>query len=82
MPYTLGCVTILLTQGYHEWLLSAEVDILPALLLPLAGSEQFTEEETDSLPIDLQYLPEDKLRENDPDVRKMLLEAIMKVSQE
>uniref|UniRef100_UPI00398F5766 protein HGH1 homolog n=1 Tax=Pristiophorus japonicus TaxID=55135 RepID=UPI00398F5766 len=28
------------------------------------------------LPIDLQYLPEDKQREQDPDIRKMLLEAI------
>lgn len=55
------------------------MDIVPALLLPLAGLEQFTEEEMDSLPVDLQYLPEDKLRESDPDVRKMLLEAIMKV---
>ncbi|XP_041040643.1 protein HGH1 homolog isoform X2 [Carcharodon carcharias] len=28
------------------------------------------------LPVDLQYLPEDKQREKDPDIRKMLLEAI------
>uniref|UniRef100_A0A8B9Q921 Protein HGH1 C-terminal domain-containing protein n=1 Tax=Apteryx owenii TaxID=8824 RepID=A0A8B9Q921_APTOW len=29
------------------------------------------------LPADLQYLPQDKQREEEPDIRKMLLEAIM-----
>ncbi len=31
----------------HEWLLSEAVDILPFLLLPLAGPEELTEEEND-----------------------------------
>ncbi len=31
----------------HEWLLSDAVDILPFLLLPLAGPEELTEEEND-----------------------------------
>ncbi|NXF89968.1 HGH1 protein, partial [Eubucco bourcierii] len=61
----------------HEWLLSEEVDILPFLLLPLAGPEELSEEETERLPVDLQYLPLDKQREEEPDIRKMLLEAIM-----
>ncbi|XP_014674707.1 PREDICTED: protein HGH1 homolog [Priapulus caudatus] len=30
----------------------------------------------DSLPVELQYLPEDKQREPDDDVRKMILEAL------
>ncbi|KAL4671710.1 hypothetical protein H8959_004419 [Pygathrix nigripes] len=30
---------------HHEWLLGPEVDILPFLLLPLAGPEDFSEEE-------------------------------------
>ena len=54
------------------------MDILPSLLLPLAGPEEFSEEETERLPIDLQYLPNDKTREEDPDIRKMLLEALKK----
>lgn len=54
---------------YHEWLLSESVDILPRLLLPLAGPEEFDEEDNDKLPLDLQYLPEDKQREEDPDIR-------------
>lgn len=31
--------------GHHKWLLGPEVDILPFLLLPLAGPEDFSEEE-------------------------------------
>ncbi|XP_036371873.1 protein HGH1 homolog [Megalops cyprinoides] len=61
---------------HHEWLLSDAVDILPFLLLPLAGPEELTEEENEGLPVDLQYLPEDKKREEDPDIRKMLIETL------
>ncbi|KAM8916746.1 protein HGH1 homolog [Spinachia spinachia] len=61
----------------HEWLLSDAVDMLPFLLLPLAGPEELTEEENEGLPVDLQYLPEDKRREDDPDIRKMLLETLL-----
>lgn len=32
-------------SGHHEWLLGPKVDILPFLLLPLAGPEDFSEEE-------------------------------------
>lgn len=56
-------------EDYHEWLLSKDVDILPRLLLPLAGNEEFDEEDNDKLPVDLQFLPEDKTREEDPDIR-------------
>ncbi|XP_050001318.1 protein HGH1 homolog [Alexandromys fortis] len=64
-------------HGHHKWLLGPQVDILPFLLLPLAGPEEFSEEEMDRLPVDLQYLPPDKQREPDADIRKMLIEAIM-----
>ncbi|KAJ8386838.1 hypothetical protein AAFF_G00166330 [Aldrovandia affinis] len=63
--------------SHHEWLLSDAVDILPFLLLPLAGPEELTEEENEGLPVDLQYLPEDKKREEDPDIRKMLIETML-----
>ncbi|CAJ1052037.1 protein HGH1 homolog [Xyrichtys novacula] len=62
---------------HHEWLLSEAVDILPFLLLPLAGPEELTDEENEGLPVDLQYLPEDKEREEDPDIRKMLVETLL-----
>ncbi|NXI42382.1 HGH1 protein, partial [Galbula dea] len=61
----------------HEWLLGEEVDILPFLLLPLAGPEELPEDEMERLPVDLQYLPQDKLREEEPDIRRMLLEAML-----
>lgn len=61
---------------FHEWLLGEDVDILPRFLLPLAGNEEFDEEDNEKLPLDLQFLPEDKQREEDPDIRCMLLEAL------
>ena len=64
----------------HDWLLREDngIDILPRLLLPLAGPTppDMDPEEVDKLPIDLQYLDDDKKVEEDPDLRKMLLEAI------
>lgn len=63
-------------EDFHEWLLSDEVDILSHLLLPLAGNEEFDDEDNEKLPLDLQYLPNDKLREEDPDIRFILIEAI------
>ncbi|XP_005100636.1 protein HGH1 homolog [Aplysia californica] len=61
---------------YHAWLLSEEVDILPRLLLPLAGGEEFDDDDMERLPVDLQFLPPDKEREADPDLRTMLIEAV------
>lgn len=63
----------------HEWLLSDTVDILPHLLLPLAGPEELDEEDMEGLPDDLQYLDEDKTREPDPEIRKMIIEAVNKL---
>lgn len=37
----------ILSVAHHEWLLSEEVDILPFLLLPLAGPEELSEEENE-----------------------------------
>ncbi|XP_059144514.1 protein HGH1 homolog [Physella acuta] len=64
---------------HHQWLLSDDVDILSRLLLPLSGGEEFDEDDMDKLPVDLQYLPPDKKREEDPDLRTMLLEAIFQL---
>lgn len=60
-------------------MLSPEVDLLPRILLPLAGPEEFDDEDNEKLPLDLQYLPDDKTREPEPEIRKMLLEIIMQV---
>lgn len=61
-------------------MISDSVDILPRLLLPLAGPEEFDEDDMESLPVDLQYLEPDKERESDPDIRKMLVESIHQVA--
>ncbi|NXO46534.1 HGH1 protein, partial [Locustella ochotensis] len=63
----------------HEWLLGPEIDALPFLLLPLAGPEELPEEEMEQLPVDLQYLPAEHQREEEPGTRKMLLETLMLV---
>ncbi|KAG1701249.1 Protein HGH1 [Nymphon striatum] len=63
----------------HSVLLGNSLNLLPALLLPLAGNEEFKEEEMDQLPLDLQYLPDDKVREEDPSVRKMLIETLIQM---
>jgi len=49
------------------------------LLLPLAGPEEFDADDMDKLPDDLQYLPPDKEREEDPDIRIMLIETLILV---
>lgn len=65
--------------GYHDWLLGDQVDLLPRLLLPLAGPEEFDEDDMEKLPVDLQYLPPDKKRESDPDIRKIIVESIFRL---
>ncbi|CAG0894630.1 unnamed protein product [Darwinula stevensoni] len=61
----------------HDMLLDENgADILPHLLLPLAGPEEFDEEDNGKLPPDLQYLDENKEREKNPEVRKLLLELL------
>lgn len=61
---------------YHDWLLGEDVDVLSTLALPLAGPEEFDDDINDKLPLDLQYLGDDKVREEVPEIRLMLLEAI------
>jgi len=63
---------------HHDWLLGPEVDIMPRLLLPLAGPtpEDLEDDEIEKLPVDLQYLDEDKKIETDVDIKTMLLEGL------
>ncbi|XP_012219886.1 protein HGH1 homolog [Linepithema humile] len=60
----------------HDWLLNSDVHILPRLLLPLAGPEEFEAKDVAKLPNELQYLPETKQRDRNPEIRLMLLEAL------
>lgn len=64
---------------YHDFLLSQDLDILTYLLSPIMGNEDYPDDEMDALPITLQYLPKDKKRETDIDIRKMILETLNKL---
>lgn len=63
-------------SSLHEWLLSPDVDVLPYILLPLAGPEEFDDETNENLPLELQFLDADKKREPDVDIRTILLESL------
>ncbi|KAI9580927.1 protein HGH1 homolog [Glossina fuscipes] len=64
---------------YHEIILREPDDILNVILYPLCGPEEFTDEENELLPMELQYLPDTKKREADPGLRKMLLECLLQL---
>uniref|UniRef100_A0A1A9ZP45 Protein HGH1 homolog n=1 Tax=Glossina pallidipes TaxID=7398 RepID=A0A1A9ZP45_GLOPL len=64
---------------YHEIILREPDDILNVILYPLCGPEEFTDEENELLPMELQYLPDTKTREEDPGLRKMLLECLLQL---
>ena len=55
------------------------VQILPYVLLPLAGPEELSEEDMEGMPDELQYLPDDKTREADAKLRLMLIETLTQV---
>ncbi|CAC5379280.1 unnamed protein product [Mytilus coruscus] len=66
-------------QATMNGLLGDKVDLLPRLLLSLAGGEEFDDDDMERLPADLQYLPPDKQRESDPDIRKIIVECLFQV---
>lgn len=53
------------------------VNILPYLLLPLAGPEDIPMEELDELPEELQLLPPDKARESDNEILCVHVESLV-----
>lgn len=64
---------------YHEFLLRNDIDLLTYLLSPLMGNEEYPDDEMDKLPIALQYLPKEKKRDADVDIRKMVIETLNKL---
>ncbi|KAK9501810.1 hypothetical protein O3M35_012473 [Rhynocoris fuscipes] len=67
----------LLDPGNHLTLLSEPYELLPVLLYPLAGPEEFKEDENEKLPMELQYLGDDKTRESDSHIRLLLLKCLL-----
>lgn len=53
------------------------INILPYILLPIAGSEEFSEDESANMLPDLQLLPPDKSRESDPEILATHLETLL-----
>ena len=62
----------------HSTLLDEDkINILPYLLLPLTGNEEFSAEDLDAMLPDLQLLPPDKKRESDNEVIVTHVETLM-----
>lgn len=65
----------------HHIFLSASseggINLLPYILLPLMGPEEYSEEDMECMPEDLQLLPPDKERERDRDIIKTHLETLL-----
>lgn len=64
---------------FHDFLISHDLELLTYLLTPIMGNEEYCDEEMDTLPISLQYLPKEKQRDNDVDIRRMILETLNKL---
>lgn len=56
---------------------AGSIDLLPQMLLPLCGPEEFDLDVLDTLPEELQLLPPTKVRETDPAIRLILVEALV-----
>ncbi|KAK6532240.1 hypothetical protein TWF281_006432 [Arthrobotrys megalospora] len=62
----------------HPTLISeSSVNLLPYILLPLMGSEEYPEDESLSMPAEVQLLPPDKKREPDNSIIATHLESVM-----
>lgn len=91
MPYfvaelTRFCRNSAFVKAAHSRLVAASadaepiagaIDLLPQMLLPLCGPEEFDLDVLDTLPIELQLLPPDKKREPDPAIRLILVETLV-----
>ncbi|KAI5917733.1 hypothetical protein F4810DRAFT_704709 [Camillea tinctor] len=54
-----------------------DIDIMPYLLLPITGNEEYDEEETMAMLPDLQLLPPDKQRDPDPNIIQTHIETLL-----
>ncbi|KAK7722917.1 Protein hgh1 [Botryosphaeria dothidea] len=64
--------------GAHEALIDSEkVNLMPYLLLPLMGAEEYADEDTEGMLDEVQLLPPDKAREPENDIIKIHLETLL-----
>ncbi len=65
----------------HEFMLSESGgNTLPYVLLPLAGNEELSDDDTEGMLADLQLLPPDKERDSDPEILVTHLETLLLLS--
>ena len=64
-------------DSHPSFLSSDEIDILPYLLLPITGNEEYEEEDMNNMLEDLQLLPPDKRRDPDPSIIQTHIETLM-----
>lgn len=62
--------------SHPSFLDEGEIDILPYILLPITGNEQYDEEETLAMLPDLQLLPPDKQRDSDHHIIQTHVETL------
>ena len=65
------------TSSHPSFLAEDEINILPYVLLPIVGGEQYDEEETMAMLPDLQLLPPGKQRDSDPSIIQTHVETLM-----
>ncbi|KAH8601593.1 DNA-binding protein-like protein HGH1 [Bisporella sp. PMI_857] len=64
-------------EAHPRFLDDDEINILPYLLLPIMGNEEYDEEDSLNMLPDLQLLPPDKKREPDPAIIQTHVETLM-----
>lgn len=65
------------TDRHELFLNEEEINILPYLLLPIIGGEEYSDEDQEGMLDDLQLLPPDKTRDSDADIIKTHVETLM-----
>ncbi|CCX32753.1 hypothetical protein FPQ18DRAFT_399927 [Pyronema domesticum] len=65
------------TASHKTFLEENEVNLLPYLLLPLMGPEEYDDDDTDGMPLEIQLLPPDKERDTDMHILVTHLESLL-----
>lgn len=65
------------TSSHGQFLSEDEIHILPYLLLPIMGNEEYSDEDSENMLPELQLLPEDKKREPDCAILQTHVETLM-----
>lgn len=66
--------------SHPSFLSEDEINIMPYVLLPIIGNEEYDEDETMAMLPDLQLLPPDKQRDSDPHIIQTHVETLMLLS--